>query len=165
MNTNMHIVRKTACILAVLFVFSILAGCESDFFGGYNSLVRTMESRSSVKEINEELQVDLKMPSGSLFPECYIVKFGEDAQIGQVSFRFGGREYIYRAGRTKEDISGIWVDGSPLGSSLDPEAEYEMETTPDGTIWSRWFTDDVQYFLICHNGSEESFRDMKKRVR
>ena len=155
----------SAVAAALLCAVLLLSGCESDFFGGYNSLVHSMEPKSSVAEINEELDVNLKTPSGILFPEYYVIRMSENVHVGQVSFRYGGKEYLFRAGRTQGDISGMWVNGAALGTTIDPAQEYEAQVLPDGTMWSRWYVGDVQYFLSCQNGIEERFKQLEKSLR
>lgn len=151
-----------AVLLLVLAAALLASGCESDFMGGYNSLINQMEAKSSVAEVNEAVGVRLKAPGNVLFPEYYVVSMGDGVQIGQVSFRYGGREYLLRAGKTEIDMTGIWLEGAPLGTRMEAGKEYEDETLPDGTIWSRWYDGDVQYFLSCKDGEMERFKAVEK---
>ena len=160
--------RWISSLLSVLFLSVLtaapLSGCDSDFMGGYNSLINTMEQKANADEVNEEVNVMLKVPAGTLFPSYHVITMGDGTKVGQVSFRYAAKDFLYRAGRTTEDITGIWVDGKHLGAVVSPEEVIDCQQLSDGTVWSRWYVDDIQYVLICFQGDEESFRSVLKRV-
>lgn len=147
------------------FVLAPLTGCDSDFMGGYNSLVNIMEPKANAKEVNEIVGVDLKIPAGTLFPAYHVITMGDGVLIGQVSFRYGGKEYVYRAGKTTKDITGIWLEGKELGAYFGPEESVDCQLLSNGTVWSRWFSDEIQYVLMSYDGEEERFRSVLKIVR
>ena len=153
----------TALLLSAMIAV-LLSGCDSDFMGGYNSLVNTMEQKANADEVNKEVDVLLKVPSGTLFPSYHVITMGDGTKVGQVSFRYAAKDFLYRAGRTTEDITGIWLDGKKLGSIVRPDEIIDCQFLSDGTLWSRWYEEDVQYVLICFDGDEESFRSVLKKV-
>lgn len=85
--------------------------------------------------------------------EVFAIIAGE-YMLGEYSFTAGGADYVLRAAKTEEDITGVEAIGAL------PEAGSKGEVEPTafgGGVWSRWFDGEVQYTLVSENADIEQF--------
>ena len=108
--------------------------------GGNTMVVNPMQSKTSPDEVNTAIGCTMKAPSGiTVSDEKFFVISGT---IGEYRFTADGISYTLRASATRDDISGIHVNGTTLGSGTEDTAIY------DGGMWTRWFDGEMQYSLV-----------------
>ena len=66
-------------------------------------------------------------------------------KVAEYVFDLSIGEWTYRAGKTTDDISGVWVDGKTLSSLTEPD----VVTCVDNMLYVFWFDGDMQYSLLC----------------
>lgn len=66
-------------------------------------------------------------------------------KIAEYVFDLSIGEWTYRAGKTTDDISGVWVDGKTISQLTEPE----VVTCVNNLLYIFWFDGDMQYSLLC----------------
>lgn len=102
---------------------------------------------SSIEEINELIGCRLGGPGVMGVTDQRYCVISTDQPIAQYSFSLNGNNCTMRAGKTTEDISGVYYSGRTLGELLDAQVGSGTDgllETADGR-YARWFDGDMQY--------------------
>lgn len=156
--------RKICLLLAAVICLAFLPACDSEIMGGYNSLINPMETASGVDDLNAKVGCSMKKPYGVTFPEYYTIKLSDEVLLAQYTFRKSGKEYVFRAGKTQNDITGVWVDGKTLGDSVEPGVAVEPVAIKENSFWARWFDGEMQYTLYLADGTLSGFQSIYKEL-
>ncbi len=71
-------------------------------------------------------------------------------------------KYTFRAMKTIEDISGVYVNGGTISKLA---KENEIYKYNDDTYYIYWFVDDMQYSLYGENTDLESFAEVYEALK
>lgn len=110
-------------------------------------MVNPITEYASIEEINELVGCKLGGPGVMGVTDQSYCVISTDQPIAQYSFSMNGNNCTMRAGKTTEDISGVYYSGKTLGVLLDAQVGSGMDgmlETADGK-YARWFDGDMQY--------------------
>lgn len=145
--------------LCVLMLLSLCACGESKNDeqpeNNNTQLANPVTAYGSLSEVNELLGCKLSSPAVmGVSDESFAVIDSEDFPIGEYKFSVNGMAYCLRfCGSYDEDISGVYIDGSPAFSGQAKSSEYG-ET--DEMKLARWADIAGQYVLtVTDNGEME----------
>ena len=177
------IVRTAGVLLAAAAAAAALAGCGASSSSGSvpASSSQAEAAASSEAAADSEQLVGMANPIRELSSlaevneavGCNMVHIGamgveekgfriietDDLTIGEYEFAVNGTDYCLRAGRSSDDISGIYSGGKTAGMLIDEEAGVGKDgtaVTTEGRV-SRWFDGDMQYTLYSSNADEAVF--------
>ena len=142
--------KKYLQLLAVLTLFCFAAACSNTTAAPQadsTMAVNPIQSKESLDEINTAIGCSIKKPEGlTVTDEHFSVIAGT---IGEYHFSMDGISYTLRVSATKDDISGVYVDGKTLGEAADTSTSGTADTVifAEG-MWTRWFYGDMQYSLL-----------------
>lgn len=124
------------------------------------AIANPMIEHKSLDEINEITGGKMVHPAVmGVTDEHFITIDNEKYVIAEYDFELNGHLYTFRNAVTKEDISGLHVDGKTAFANAGEEL-----TIICSSEWNaaRWFVDDHQYVLNCTTGhnpmDEETFK-------
>ena len=106
-------------------------------------MVNPVVTYDSLEEINAAIGCKLAKPGVMGVQDKRYSVIAE--RIAEYVFDLSIGEWTYRAGKTTDDISGVWVDGSTLSQLTEPE----VVTCVGNTLYVFWFDGDMQYSLLC----------------
>ena len=110
-------------------------------------VVNPMQGKTSPEEVNAAVGCGMKAPAGiTVSDEKFFVISGT---IGEYRFTADGIAYTLRAAATRDDISGVHVNGTTLGETANAATDGSADTAIfDGGMWTRWFDGGMQYSLV-----------------
>jgi hypothetical protein len=115
--------------------------------GGGMMVVNPMQAKTSLEEVNAAIGCGMKAPAGiAVSDEKFFVISGT---IGEYRFTADGIAYTLRASATRDDISGMHVNGTTLGDAANAVTDGSADTAVfDSGRWTRWFDGEMQYSLV-----------------
>ncbi|MBR4019579.1 MAG: hypothetical protein IKK12_08525, partial [Clostridia bacterium] len=124
-------------VAAILLCCFLLCGCAQPEPSA--QLANPIQEKTTLEEINAAAGTDIQRPlTFELSNEQYFL-INTDIPVADYRFSIGGNNYIFRASKSVEDISGVYGD---IGSL------------------THWYIDEVQYSLFCENGDEFQLRQI-----
>lgn len=151
--------KRTACIMLALIAMFSMISCAVQADGEKNG---AMLPNPMVEVENaaafEKLKLYIDAPVDATDAKYFIIS----DLIAQVSFKLDGKEYVYRAAHSEEDISGIYAtfDDEEQGVEIDGEdwyASLRTRTVAGGaqgtlTTWAY----DTAHFSLYNGGSADT---------
>lgn len=152
-------------LLALLLVTLLLAGCgaAAPAVSGSTQLENPMDKMADADAVNKQLGTNLTVPEGANDTECFVI----DDTIGQLTWRWRGVSYTYRAAVSADDISGIYSDITSTEKFTVKARDKSTEVTfnvVDNGCYAVWFWGDVQYSLHGNTAYEPDVQDMAKQL-
>lgn len=111
-----------------------------------NQIPNPMTEVASADEINSRIGCFIKSLDGAE-EEKYTVFSGE-TELGEYRFSVDGAEYVLRAAKTAEDISGVYTAEGLLGDIVEPDT---VKDCSEEVFYEKWFDGDMQYSLYGSN--------------
>lgn len=106
----------------------------------------------SLAKLNEAVGCNLKLPTKIKVSEPKYSVLEATIPVADYSFTFAGGKYTVRAGKTNEDITGVWYGEKLLTDTVGENEEFGPKEC--GTdCWARWFEGEeknrVQYTIVA----------------
>lgn len=140
-------------ILVVLCLI-LLTGCSQEKKENNIGMPNPMVSRQSLEEVNNITHGNITKPGVmGITQEGFYTIETDDGIIGEYDFVLNDMGYTIRFSDTivKEDISGVWINGS---LAFDDDLNNVRAEGADLKL-ARWFTIDGQYCFIAPNTVED----------
>ncbi|MCF0105804.1 MAG: hypothetical protein HUJ53_03490, partial [Holdemanella sp.] len=120
---------------------------------------------NSLEELNEKMAIKLCAPGVMGVNDiAYQIIDNGDYQIGEYIFEVAGKEYDFRNASTREDISGIYINGENAFNKEFENGEEIQYASSEEVKAARWFTLDGQYCLSVKDDNKMSMDDFKSTV-
>lgn len=159
--------KSAAVILALSVIALIVVGCgessesssvpeESVESGEFVNMVGP-QPIESLTLLNGKIGCKMVKPEGFEFEVEKYYLIDASPKIAEYQFKIDGCDYTFRASKTSNDITGVYIDEGLLSDTVDAGSKVLPTAVSTGGFWARWFDGEMQYVLYSDNAPESTF--------
>lgn len=123
---------------------------------------KPMIKYDSIEEINSIVGSNI-VSAAALDEKFYVV----DGVMAEYGFSLGNVDYVFRASKTQDDITDVYVDGHGFfedcyGIPSDGSILHDAGTVDGAPLYAaRWFDGEMQYCLVGKDKGGSEYRDFE----
>ena len=147
-----------AALAAGLLLLAV--GCSKKEPAAEQQIANPVTEQQSLDEVNKAAGTHLVRAEGAADEKFSTIS--GDPVVGQYIFTLDGQEYTFRAAKTTQDISGVWVEGKTLGDRADSMTDSgSFVMAGEDFHWARWYDGEVQYSLYTGEMDANAYADVE----
>ena len=147
-----------AALAAGLLLLAV--GCSKKEPAAEQQIANPVTEQQSLDAANKAAGTHLVQAEGAADEQFSTIS--GDPVVAQYQFTLDGQEYTFRAAKTTQDISGVWVEGKTLGDRADSMTDSgSFVMAGEDFHWARWFDGEVQYSLYTGEMDANAFADVE----